>query len=103
MESDFRPHISRIYPDAWNTRSGNHVNGVVLFGYSGIAAHLTKSEAFALANRIVDAAEQLPDPPAPRHLQSHGLHIQQMISAPRSRLVAADGTEEKPLPVTQAD
>ena len=90
MESDFRPYISRIYPDAWNTRSGNHVNGVVLFGYSGIAAHLTKSEAFALANRIVDAAEQLPDPPAPRHLQSHGPHAQQITSATRLRPTAAE-------------
>lgn len=103
MQPDFRPHISRIYKDVWNTRSGEHISGIVLFGYSGIAAHLTKSEAFALADRIVDAAENLPDLEPVRRIESHGNNIQRISTVTRPRLTAADGTEEIPLPTSPAE
>lgn len=103
MQPDFRPHISRIYKDVWNTRGGEHINGIVLFGFSGIAAHLTKAEAFALADRIVDAAEQLPEPVTVRRIESQTRQAQRIASASGPRLTAADGTEEQPLESTTAD
>lgn len=65
MASRDRPYIGAIKPYTWKPRKGTDpVPGLLLGGAAGIAAHLTKAEAFDLANRIVDAAEQLPDNPA---------------------------------------
>lgn len=65
MANKHRPYIGTIKPYTWN-RNGKDAQtpGLLLGGALGVAAHLTKVEAFELANRLVDAAEQLPDYPA---------------------------------------
>ncbi|UYQ78079.1 hypothetical protein OF385_02600 [Glutamicibacter sp. JL.03c] len=96
MQENHRPYIGHIFKRAWTEDSGQKVDGIALIGGRGIAAHLTKPEAFALADRIVDAAEHLPDPAKVRQAQRSAL-------ATRPRLTAADGTEEQPLPTSPAE
>ncbi|MGP5032147.1 hypothetical protein ACTXJG_12040 [Glutamicibacter arilaitensis] len=103
MESNFRPHISRIYPDVWNTRGGERINGIVLFGFSGIAAHLTPAECFSLADQLVDAAERLPSPAEVIRTEARRRKAQRKPSLHSPRLTAADGTEEPPLETTPAE
>lgn len=95
-----RPYIGHILPRAWGDATGRKIEGLTLVGANGIAAHLTRPEAYELANRIVDAAEQLPEPRnAPKRPTPP-----QPAYAPRTRaLTAADGTEEPRLPATPAD
>lgn len=65
MASRDRPYIGAIKPYTWKPRKGtDQVPGLLIGGASGVAAHLTKAEAYDLANRLVDAADQLPDNPA---------------------------------------
>ena len=55
-----RPFIGAIKPYTWNRAGrGEQVHGLLIGGLTGVAAHVTKAEAFELANRIVDAAESL--------------------------------------------
>lgn len=116
---DFRPHISRIYPELWKTNSGQNVNGIVLFGYSGIAAHLTQAEAYKLADQIVDAAERMPTPDEVRKINTQRRLTQtEATTAPpkpkrqRKRrrtihttttLTDASGAPEEPLETTPAE
>lgn len=57
-----RPYIGDIKPYTWNRlNNGECVPGLLIGGRIGIAAHVTKTEAYALADWIVDAADKLPD------------------------------------------
>lgn len=96
MKENHRPYIGHIIKRAWAEESGQKVDGIALIGGRGIAAHLTKPEAFALADRIVDAAEHLPDPVKVRQPR-------RIASASGPQLTAADGTEEPPLPTSPAE
>lgn len=60
--TDRRPYIGRIWQYTWKDRAtGEHTPGIALGGGGGLAAHLTKDEAYSLANDIVDAADKLPE------------------------------------------
>lgn len=53
-----RPRIHRVHRYDW--RNGTEATeGIVLHSGNRIVAHLTPSEAYKLANRIVDTAEKL--------------------------------------------
>ncbi|MCS3492414.1 hypothetical protein M2368_001417 [Arthrobacter sp. JUb119] len=96
MSNDRRPFIGKIWIEDWrNIHTGKVTPGIKLGGASGIAAHLTKSEAYALANEIVDLADQLPDPTPPKApIPCYGTNS--------ALLTAADGTPEPDLPATIA-
>lgn len=90
--ANFRPYIGKIWAHDWmDFHTGEVTPGISLSGAVGIAAHLTKAEAYALANDIVDAADKLPEPtpnkaPVPCY------------PADSTPLTAADGTPEPDLP-----
>lgn len=64
--TDRRPYIGRIWQHTWKDRStGEHTPGIALGAAHGIAAHLTGPEALALADQLVDLAEQLTQPTTP--------------------------------------
>lgn len=89
-----RPFIGAVKQHAWHDKATNEkTTGLLIAGRSGIAAHVTKPEAYALADWIVDAADRLPEEQTPK--PAYARH-----SAP---LTAADGTPEQPLPATSAD
>lgn len=91
---DRRPYIGRVRPYTWTPKTGDDpVPGLLLGGAAGIAAHLTKTEAYELANQIVDAADKLPEPRAPKPC----------YASRNDGLTAADGTPEEPLPATPAE
>lgn len=111
-----RPYIGHILHRTWTEDSGQAIDGLSLICGQGIAAHLTKPEAYALANRIVDAADKLPDEQTSRpaitapqndtsasRTQLRTNMAQSIASAPRARLTAADGTEEPALEATPAE
>lgn len=53
-----RPRIGRIRRHVW--KNGNQrIEGIALRSDSRLVAHLTPSEAYKLADRIVDAVEKL--------------------------------------------
>ncbi|MGO3150406.1 MAG: hypothetical protein ACTIJ0_10205 [Glutamicibacter ardleyensis] len=92
-----RPYIGKIWNATWtDQRTGERFPGISLGGGGGLAAHLTKAEAYALANDIVDAADKLPEP-APRKAP---VPCYTTRSTP---LTAADGTPEPDLPANIAD
>lgn len=89
-----RPYIGSVSPKIWNDlTTGEQTPGVLVIGLSGMAAHLNKSECYKLANDLVDAADQLPEPLVPKPC----------YASPSDRLTAADGTTEEPLPATIAE
>lgn len=104
MRKTFRPYIGHVKRDVWITRGGEPVDGIVLLGLQGVAAHLTKAEAYQLANRIVDMADALPDAlPSTPNRATPRAGAPTPLTARKTVLVAADGTEEPPLPTTTAD
>lgn len=88
-----RPYIGAIRQYTWDRKSDDPVLGLLIGGGIGIAAHVTKSEAYALADWIVDAADKLPEPRAPKPC----------YASPSDRLTAADGSSEPDLPSTSAE
>lgn len=53
-----RPYVSRVR--RWTWRNGQqHTDGIALCAGPRVVAHLTLSEAYKLANKIVDTAEKL--------------------------------------------
>lgn len=116
---EFRPNISRIYPELWTTKGGQRVNGIVLYGFTGIAAHLTPTEAYDLADQIVDAAEQLPSPTEVKkiNMQRRRTLAEATTGQPQPKqqrnrtrtnhnpttLTDASGAPEEPLETTTAD
>lgn len=96
------PYIGAVRIQEWITKDKQRIQGIRLIGASGIAAHLTASEALTLADKLVDLAEQLSEPttaPAKRQQQSCGLspiHTSQTLTD-------ASGTTEHPLAATPAD
>lgn len=89
-----RPHIVAIRPYTWNTKSREpDIRGLLVEGNGVIAAHVTKTEAYALADWIVDAADKLPEPREPKPCYTRH----------SDSLTAADGTPEEPLPATSAE
>lgn len=98
-----RPYIGKIWEQTWtDKRTRETTPGIALGGASGIAAHLTKAEAYTLANDIVDAADKLPEvttaPATPRIVEC-GLAP---LYTSRT-LINASGDVEQPLPNTPAD
>lgn len=62
MSTTFRPYIGKVATYEWFDRITQvGTPGIMIAGLGGIAAHLTKAEAFHLCNEITDLAEQLPD------------------------------------------
>lgn len=117
-----RPFIGKVAPFVWNDRiQGIDTPGLALTGVNGIAGHCTKAEAYALADRICDVADTLPEAPTPparprmsrntappidtsaSQTRLRANMAQSIASAPRARLTAADGTEEQPLEATPAE
>lgn len=100
MREHRRPYIGRIWEQAWDEKAtGEQTPGIMLGGAGGISAHLTKDEAYALANRIVDAADKLPEStPAPPRLQPA-----ECPKPPAHMLTDAQGDAEQPLHSTPAD
>lgn len=95
-----RPYIGRIWAHDWtDLHTGEVTPGIKLGGASGIAAHLSKSEAYALANDIVDAADKLPE----HTTAPAGLLPVECPQPPAHTLTDATGTPEQPLPATIAD
>lgn len=102
MTYDQRPYIGAVRIQDWITKDKQRIRGIRIVGASGIAGHLTASEALELADKLVDLAERLPEAttvqPA-RQQTSCGL-------APiytSQTLTAADGTPEQPLPATHPE
>lgn len=92
-----RPYIGKVWIEDWtSTYTQQRTPGIKLGGAGGIAAHLTKSEAYSLANDIVDAADKLPEPtpckaPTPCY------------TTRGTPLTAADGQPEEPLPTSDLE
>lgn len=58
-----RPFIGAIKPHAWIDKVTQATTpGLLIGGAIGVAAHVTKAEAYELADRLVDAADKLNDP-----------------------------------------
>lgn len=90
-----RPFIGLIKPQDWiDGTTGEEIPGVIVVGVRGIAAHLTKREAYAVANDLVDAADTLPEQPEARQVPTP------CYSSHSDTLTAADGSAEPPLPTT---
>ncbi|GGJ72864.1 hypothetical protein [Glutamicibacter ardleyensis] len=96
MANNRRPYIGHILHRSWDDE-GQKIDGLSLICGQGIAAHLTKSEAYSFANDLVDAADKLPEP-APGRLQPVECPMQ-----PAHQLTDATGATEEPLPATPAD
>lgn len=94
-----RPYLAAIKPYTWNP-NGESVPGLILRGRSGLAAHVTKAEAYELADQLVDAADSLPDAPQPPKARQMP---QPCYASNSDTLTAADGTPEEPLPATSAE
>lgn len=98
-----RPYIGKIWNATWTDRdTGERFPGISLGGGGGLAAHLTKAEAYALANDIVDAADKLPEattaPTTPRIVECG----QAPLYTTRT-LTNASGDAEQPLETTPAE
>lgn len=98
-----RPYIGKVWLSPWTIKSTRETTpGIALGGTRGISAHLTKAEAYTLANDIVDAADKLPEattaPATPRIVQCG----QAPLYTSRT-LINASGDVEQPLPNTPAD
>lgn len=65
MTYNQRPYIGAVRIQDWITKDKQRIRGIRIVGASGIAAHLTGHEALALADQLVDLAEQLPQPTTP--------------------------------------
>lgn len=92
-----RPYIGRISAYAWRDKSTlERTQGLLMHGASGVAAHLTKAEAYALSDWITDEADKLTEPATAPQI----IRMDYRSSLP---LVAADGSPETPLPATYAE
>lgn len=102
MRNDRPPYIGRVEIRDWITKDQQHIKGIRVSGKSGIAGHLSTSEARTLADTLHDLADQLEQAnKAPQHQEPP--RVLQPTYTGRSTLTAADGTPEQPLPATQAD
>ena len=105
-----RPYIGQVRIQDWITRDKQRIRGIRLNGMSGIAGHLTATEALTLADKLVDLAEQLnapkptpvKKPATPREPYLTALELERLTKTVHvSRtLTAADGTPEHPLPTS---
>ena len=95
-----RPYIGKIWEHAWTDDcTGEQTPGIKLGGASGIAAHLTKDEAYSLANDIVDAADKLPEATtSPQERQETPCGVPPLYTS--QTLTNASGDTEDPLPTT---
>ncbi|WP_413454604.1 hypothetical protein ACLQ8T_10440 [Glutamicibacter sp. FR1] len=102
MTYDQRPYIGAVRIQDWITKDKQRIRGIRIVGASGIAGHLTATEALTLADKLVDLVERLPEPTTgpPARQQTHcGLspvHTSQTLTD-------ASGDPEQPLPTTLAD
>ncbi|MGO3255073.1 MAG: hypothetical protein ACTIKH_02910 [Glutamicibacter ardleyensis] len=100
-----RPYIGKVWLSPWTIKSTQKkIMGIKIAGMSGIAAHLDKSEAYELANTLVDLADTLPDeaPLEPtRATQAQREHA--CGQPPAHTLTNASGDVEQPLPTTPAE
>ncbi|MGP5698501.1 hypothetical protein ACTXPA_06050 [Glutamicibacter arilaitensis] len=102
MTYDQRPYIGAVRIQDWITKDKQRIRGIRIVGASGIAGHLTATEAINLADKLVDLAERLPEPTTgpPARQQTHcgltPLHTSQTLTD-------ASGDPEQPLPATPAD
>jgi hypothetical protein len=95
-----RPYIGRIWQHTWKDRAtGEHTPGIVLGAAHGIAAHLSADEALALADQLVDLAEQLPEATtSPQERQETPCGVSPLYTS--QALTNASGDTEDPLPTT---
>lgn len=98
-----RPYIGKIWEHAWTDDcTGEQTPGIKLGGASGIAAHLTKDEAYSLANDIVDAADKLPEATtSPQERQETPCGLSTLYTS--HTLTNASGDTEQPLPTTDLE
>lgn len=102
MTYDQRPYIGAVRIQDWITKDKQRIRGIRIVGASGIAGHLTATEALTLADKLVDLVERLPEPtagPPARQQTPCGLtplHTSQTLTD-------ASGDPEQPLPATPAD
>lgn len=55
-----RPYIGKVWQSTWTDhQTGEHTPGIAMGGASGMAAHLTSSEARHLADELHDLADQV--------------------------------------------
>ena len=94
-----RPFIGAVRPYTWDPKD-KPVHGLLLGGRGGVAAHVTKAEAYELADRLVDAADSLPDAPQPTKAQQVP---QPCYTSHSGNLTNAAGLPEEPLPATSAE
>lgn len=59
MSGHSRPFLSKVVHHAWTKPGQPDTPGISLIGRGGLSAHLTASEAVALADQLHDLAEQL--------------------------------------------
>ncbi|MGP5265248.1 hypothetical protein [Glutamicibacter arilaitensis] len=98
-----RPYIGKIWEHAWtDDRTGEQTPGIKLGGASGIAAHLTKDEAYSLANDIVDAADKLPEATTSPYKRQETPCGQSPLHTSQT-LTNASGEPEQTLPASIAD
>lgn len=96
------PYIGSVRIQEWITKDKQRIQGIRLIGASGIAAHLTASEALTLADKLVDLAEQLPQATQqPQARAEQPCRPSPLYST--QTLTDASGTTEQPLPTTIAD
>jgi hypothetical protein len=57
-----RPRFSNVRKRPWNNPDGTTTKGIAIYKGNLLAAHLLPSEAYKLANRLVDLAEELERP-----------------------------------------
>lgn len=88
-----RPYVQvRAY--VWRDADGTPTPGISLRNGQRLAAHLTPTEAIAMANKLVDLTEQVERTPA-RHVREGSRHSRESLP-----LVDASGSPEEPLPTT---